>query len=675
MHVGDEDFDMNDPAYEMDATWGDVFKACCVRSPAEWGKFVLALALVLFFLYFFLLGLDLLGSGAKTMGGCAAGELFGDDMNPIAGLMVGIVATVLLQSSSTTTSIIVSLVGAHTVSVNQGIFMIMGANIGTSVTNTIVAMGHLGDGDQLERAFAGATVHDMFNFLSVAVLLPVEAATGYLNHLTKACVKNFRSQDGDKWEGPVKKLVSPLSDKIIIVNKKVAEDIATGDKTCQDYYPLEGGKLNCTDPSDPLTCQPGLLSCDKKADTPFCPAFFDSQATESIDRTAGVCAFIIGLIILFICLFGLVKILQRMMMGASTRILYKATNINGYAAMVIGAAITILVQSSSITTSVLTPLVGVGALRLEQMLPLTLGANIGTTVTGLLAALLQDADGMQVALAHLFFNVSGIIIWYPLPFMRQIPLNAARALGRGTRLFRLFPIFYIVIAFVVIPLIFMGVSFLFSEKNAGMTALGIVVVILLAVGLMWMFYHCKYRGGREKCTECLVTREKRSKAVRDLPEEMEWLKAKIRELSEHTGLPVEEEEEAEKNDGQEQGKENEGNTSGDEEAPAEPLSIKDSSVSFSSTTLPRFEGKIRRRFNPSSHVVSVLLVLVEGIEWIASGISCSSSRTRTDLPPDFSGNCDDDVPRSFGGKIRRRFNSSSHVVRTSARRRNRMDRV
>merc|ERR1719261_1892361 len=143
---------------------------------------------ICFFLYFFLFGLNLLGTGAKVMGGCAAGSLFGDDMNPIAGLMVGIVATVLLQSSSTTTSIVVTLVGAESVSVRQGIYMIMGANIGTSVTNTIVAMGHMGDGDQLERAFAGATVHDMFNFLSVGILFPVEVATTYLNALSKALV-------------------------------------------------------------------------------------------------------------------------------------------------------------------------------------------------------------------------------------------------------------------------------------------------------------------------------------------------------------------------------------------------------------------------------------------------------------------------------------------------------
>ena len=53
--------------------------------------------------------------------------------------------------------------------------------------------------------------------------------------------------------------------------------------------------------------------------------------------------------------------------------------LSGYAAIGVGFAITIAVQSSSITTSALTPLVGVGVIKLERMYPTVLGANIGTT--------------------------------------------------------------------------------------------------------------------------------------------------------------------------------------------------------------------------------------------------------------------------------------------------------
>jgi sodium-dependent phosphate cotransporter len=110
--------------------------------------------------------------------------------------MIGILCTVLLQSSSTTTSISVSLVGAETLYVRPAIYMIIGANIGTSVINTIVSMGQMGDGDKLERAFAGATVHEMFNFCTVAMLLPVEVFTGYLYYLTGAIVRSTMVKEG-----------------------------------------------------------------------------------------------------------------------------------------------------------------------------------------------------------------------------------------------------------------------------------------------------------------------------------------------------------------------------------------------------------------------------------------------------------------------------------------------
>jgi len=307
--------------------------------------------LICFFLYFFLFGLELLGSSAKVMGGCKAGQLFGEETNPIAGLMVGILATVLLQSSSTTTSIVVSLIGSA-VSVSQGIYMIMGANIGTSVTNTIVAMGQMGDGDQLERAFAGATVHDLFNFLTVAVLLPVEVVTGYLEHLTAAMVKGATLKEGEKWEGPIKKIVAPLGDKVIMANKKVISNVAQGKSTCESFYPIE-----CEDRVVSYsTCKTGLIGCDKS--TGDCPAFFDQDAGMQEDKVAGGVCFFISIFILFSCLIGLVAILQKLLLGVSTRIIYKATNVNGYVGMAIGCGITIIVQSSSITTSALTPLVG-----------------------------------------------------------------------------------------------------------------------------------------------------------------------------------------------------------------------------------------------------------------------------------------------------------------------------
>ena len=539
-HIGDVDFFEEDAEDIGDATWNEVFRTCCCHDLKEWGWIIVGICFLCMFLYFFLLGLELLGTSAKVIGGCTAGSILGGQVNPIAALMIGILATVLLQSSSTTTSIIVSLVGAGSIETEQAIYMVMGANIGTSVTNTIVAMGQMGNGDQLERAFAGATVHDMFNFLSVAVLLPVEAATGYLYYLTGAMVKNASLKEGEKWEGPIKKIVAPLGDKIIIANKKVIEEVAQGG-SCDAFYPV-----SCENPGDPTkdTCSAGLIGCDKA--TNECPAFFDPNANQHDDMVSGGVCFFIALVILVACLIGLVTILQKLLLGMSTRIIYKATNINGYLAILIGAGITLLVQSSSITTSTLTPLVGMGVLQLEQMYPLTLGANIGTTATALMASMVSDnINSLQVALAHLFFNITGIIIWYPLPFMRRVPMNAARRLGKATRVWRGFPIVYIIVMFFVMPLALWGLSALFEKGNKGYTVLGAVLCVLIGGAVAWFIYWWRCKGGEQNCLECMGNRQARHIAVTSLPKDMEYLKKKVNALADHTGLPEDEEEDEE----------------------------------------------------------------------------------------------------------------------------------
>lgn len=323
---------------------------------------------------------------------------------------------------------------------------------------------------------------------------------------------------------------------IIIANKKVIEGVAKG-QSCADFYPI-----TCEDPSNPTksTCSKrGLIDCDKGTDR--CPAFFQVDATRADDQTSGIVCFILAIVILFICLYAMVQVLQKLLLGMSTRVIYKATNVNGYLAMLIGVGVTILVQSSSITTSTFTPLVGMGVIRLEQMYPITLGANIGTTVTALLAALLSTTEAMQVALAHLFFNITGILIFYPIPFMRAIPLHAARQLGKATRVWRGFPIVYIVVMFFLIPLILLGLSWFFSEGKVGLTVMGSMLTIGLAALIGFTVYWWRFKDGKTRCHLCLVNRQRRSEALRDLPDDMEYLKGQVGALTEHTGLVTEEE--------------------------------------------------------------------------------------------------------------------------------------
>jgi len=188
---------------------------------------------------------------------------------------------------------------------------------------------------------------------------------------------------------------------------------------------------------------------------------------------AGVGSILLAVSLLTLCtsLVLTVKLLSSSLRGGVLAAVERTINaelpgragaaLTGCLAMLVGAALTIVVQSSSVFTSVLTPLVGVGVLSVERMYPLTLGANIGTTMTGLLAALASPADrlplALQVALCHLLFNLSGIVLFYPLPRLR-LPVRLAHAMGSTTARYRWFAVFYAVMMFFVVPLTVFALS-------------------------------------------------------------------------------------------------------------------------------------------------------------------------------------------------------------------------
>merc|ERR1712232_1255771 len=158
---------------------------------------------------------------------------------------------------------------------------------------------------------------------------------------------------------------------------------------------------------------------------------------------------------------------------------------------------------------------------------ITLGANIGTTITALLAALLSTTEAMQVALAHLFFNISGIIVWYPVPFMRRIPLNAARQLGKATRIWRGVPLVYILVAFFLIPGLLLGISLLFAKGVKGFTVLGSMICAVLFAGVIYGVWYWQWQGGKQNCITNVTNHQARVAAYNSLPQDMDEIKLKI----------------------------------------------------------------------------------------------------------------------------------------------------
>ncbi len=359
----------------------------------------LRLLLVFGLLYAFLVAIGLMGDSIKAMGKGAAGGMFDGVSNPFAGLAVGVLATVLVQSSSTTTATIVALVGQAgptALPLSSAVPMVMGANIGTTITNTIVSIGHVRQGAEFRRAFAAATVHDFFNLLCVLVILPLEIAFGLLQHVAEAATELLASggAGGVQYKSPVKAAVDWAGDGIV-----------------------------------------------------------DGVAALGLDgRALAITTLVLGIALTFVCLVYITKNMKVLISGAVEKALNQVLGRSGLLGIGVGALITVAVQSSSITTSLLVPMCAAGVLSLRNAFPIMLGANIGTTVTGLLASMATETSaGLTIALVHLLFNLLGTLLFFPIPALRGVPIACAEWLAAKAQQSKLWVVAYVLGVFVVVP--------------------------------------------------------------------------------------------------------------------------------------------------------------------------------------------------------------------------------
>lgn len=359
-------------------------------------------SLVFGLIYTFLVGVSSLESGIKVMGADTQESLFSSVSNPVAGLFIGILGTVLVQSSSASTSVIVGLVGTGALGVGDAVPMIMGANIGTTVTNTLVALAHMRQSEEFKRAFSAATVHDFFNLMAVSIVLPIELATNVLSNSAEKISEQLVGSAGSEWKSPIKKWVK-----------------------------------------EPVGWLKDL-----------------GDAIGASGNVLGTLLVAIGLVIILISLAFITKNMRKLVADRIEASLNKVLGKGaGTVAMLLGLVITISVQSSSITTSIMIPLAAAGVVSLRNIYPVTLGANVGTTITALLAALATSRpEALTVAIVHTLFNVGGIVLLYPMPYVRDIPVRLAENLAKIAINRRVAAVIYVVVVFIVVPLL--GVAIL-----------------------------------------------------------------------------------------------------------------------------------------------------------------------------------------------------------------------
>lgn len=369
---------------------------------APTGRFRFESILVVVFVYFFLVSVRLLGAGFEALGGGFTRLLQGTVSSPFVGLALGVFVTSVVQSSSVTIATVIAMVGSGQLPVQMAVPIIMGANIGTTITNTLVSMAHVPHRPEFRRAVSTATLHDFFNICCVLILFPLELVTRWLERTATILTGLLTGVETGAMPDPFKFVTGPAVHLISSVVEQIVGALTPGGE----------------------------------------PSMW----------VVGLVLVIVALGVLFGSLTLLVRSLRRLLSERMEGILDRYLLASTGRALALGFAITALFQSSSVTTSLMVPLGAAGLLTVQQVFPYMMGANLGTTVKALVAAMATGRpEALAVALVHLLFNGAGVALMLLIPPLGRVPVYLAQLMGRAVMRNRSIVFFYALLIFFVVP--------------------------------------------------------------------------------------------------------------------------------------------------------------------------------------------------------------------------------
>mgnify|MGYP006266676395 CR=1 FL=1 len=350
---------------------------------------------LLFAVFLFLLSIELIGDSFLQWKKNTAHSIVSVTTNPFISLFIGLLLTAIIQSSSTSTSMIVALVSTQALTLSEAIPMVMGANVGTTFTSNIVALGFITKKREFRKAISAGTVHDLFNILVVLILFPMELSYQFLSKLSRF-----------------------FSDLI--------------------YYYI------------PFPTEEQLY--DKESLIGSIASLISNSISEQFFLV------IFSFVLLFTSIRIVARSLYSSLIGESRNKLQQYAFKNRGKSFLWGGILTAAVQSSSITTSLMVPLVATGKTTLKRAFPFIMGANLGTTVTAMIAAVFRSQAALDIALAHFLFNLIGVMLFLIVPALSQVPVLLSGAIGRITLIHRIYGFLYLIIMFFLIPflLIYFG---------------------------------------------------------------------------------------------------------------------------------------------------------------------------------------------------------------------------
>ena len=337
-------------------------------------------------LAFFLFSIKLM---VTSLGGFAASfqeNILSSSLDPFIGLFIGLLVTAIIQSSSTTSTMVVAMVATGNLTIQEAIPIIMGANIGTTLTSTIVSLGFISDKKAFRKAVSAGVIHDFYNIILVLILFPLEYYYGVLSgvsiELQQQIFGSHAATSGESWKW-----------------------------------------------------------------------FLDFGITDGIAGLIqnNVALMIVSFALLFTSIKMLTGFIQKTVIGDSKNKLRKYVFQKPAKSFGWGILITSAIQSSSVSTSLLVPLVATRKIRLKNAFPFIIGANLGTTLTALIAASFSSDTAMSIAIAHLLFNLSGALLFMLSAGLRTAFVNF---IGRFSSLLtkkRVVGLAYVIVTFFLLP--------------------------------------------------------------------------------------------------------------------------------------------------------------------------------------------------------------------------------
>jgi sodium-dependent phosphate cotransporter len=336
----------------------------------------------------FLFSIELMGKAFSSLGKDTAESILLATSNPFIGLFIGLLVTALIQSSSTITTMTVAMVASGALSLTEAVPIIMGANIGTTLTSTIVSLAYINKKEEFRRAIEAGTIHDFFNIFTVALLFPLEYHYGFVSWLAQGLTF---------W---------------IIPESGMASSTEYGFRLFE------------------------LL--------PVASAVIDFIGNPFISIG-------LSFLLLVGSIKWMSSVISKMLMGEDQQKLRLFIFDHYFRSFGWGVLLTGAVQSSSVTTSLVVPFAATGKIRMDRIMPFILGANIGTTITAFIAVLFQSEVVISIAITHLVINIIGVLIFLPFPFMSRLLIRMGQLMGTWTMNHRIIGFLYVMIVFFLLP--------------------------------------------------------------------------------------------------------------------------------------------------------------------------------------------------------------------------------